>query len=102
MVNGRLEEARKEHQQACDLIAEGEYLSHYRGHHERRDKLAAEIKDLEIANAKELAGEAAIEFLREHGKYLHSEFDDITTVIGADLERALARIATVEELESEL
>jgi hypothetical protein len=98
-----LAQAREELSHVVQTIEEGDYVSSYRSTlYERRAKLVAKVADLEIAHARELAGEAAIEFLREHGQYLQeiscgglprTEIDD-------DLDRVMGRIVELNELES--
>ena len=96
----RLDAAREELKTICEIIDDGEFLPGYRGHHEKRERLVAEVKDLEIEHAADLAGEAAVEFLRTHGQYLQeincgglprSEIDD-------ELDAVMARIAELQEL----
>lgn len=81
----------------CETIADGDYVSSYRATLDaKHDQLKAEVADLEIEHARELAGEAAIEFLRDSGTRLTC----ITSREVDELEAVMARIKELDELES--
>jgi|WetSurMetagenome_2_1015567.scaffolds.fasta_scaffold936413_2 hypothetical protein len=90
-------EKREEHDALCELIAEDEFENNY---HEQRDKLWSEIQDLEMERAEALAGEAAVEFLREWGNQIAAELGPGFPSVLTDLSRFRERIADLDKLVS--
>lgn len=93
-----IREKHEEHETQCAIIAEREYNPGYRGHHEARDRVWRELQDLEIERAEALAGEAAIEFLREWAPQIALTIGPGFPEVCGDLSRVRERVSELDEL----